>query len=215
MKRLRRNSPAVLALVASGAVSFGAAVSCPSTAWAHGPGGTHRPVTMAQLPDGPIKRGIVRLQQQRKRAGIDTAVVAEPVRRAMRAVSRARGARDAGDQAHAKMLDKLAEEWLAVARAMLRAAKAEARSGDQAKRAREFTSRLERARALLTEQQARRGRLQAEVRKLESKAAKRSDRSAKVEDAGPKRNPKPRKPKKRAPAKPPRKGGAVPAGGKR
>ena len=54
-------------------------------------------------------------------------VTAEPVKSAKRALERAHGARAAGDEPHARMLDGLALEWAEAARDLDRAAAAEAR----------------------------------------------------------------------------------------
>ncbi len=104
------------------------------------------------------------------RTGKAAKIVAEPVEQAKRALSRAHGARAAGDAAHARQLDGLALEHAETARDLLRAVAAEAAAVDTAQKARDAATRLERARALLEETQARYERAAAELVRLQAEA---------------------------------------------
>jgi hypothetical protein len=195
-------------------------------AWAHG--GSERPLsTVPPAPpgDGAKAEQILReiaqhnepeppadgaQEAQRKpdtalpSGGATAKVVAEPVGQAKRALARAHGARASGDTAHARMFDALALEWAETARALLRAAKAEAAAAEVARRGREVETQLERARALLEETQARRGRAAAELDRLEADArgAAKSAATAEQEriDAARKAGAKATKPADKAPA---------------
>jgi hypothetical protein len=103
-------------------------------------------------------------------AGEAARVTAEPIKSAKRALERARGARAAGDEAHARMLDGLALEWAETARDLERAAAAEAVATAIAQKLAEEQTQAERARALLEETQARRGRAAAELARVEAEA---------------------------------------------
>ena len=108
-------------------------------------------------------------------------VTAEPVKSAKRALERARGARAAGDEPHARMLDALALEWAQTARDLLRAAAAEATATATAKKAYEAQTQADRARALLEETQARRGRAAAELVHVEAEAKEAAKSAADAE----------------------------------
>jgi hypothetical protein len=97
-------------------------------------------------------------------------VTTEPVKAAKLALERAHGARAAGDEAHARMLDGLALEWAQAARDLDRAAAAERAAQAVGQHAYDVQTKAERARALLEETQARRGRTAAELARVEAEA---------------------------------------------
>jgi hypothetical protein len=115
----------------------------------------------------PAVRAIDRLEREAREAGLGPELLSGPLGSARRTLDRARGARAAGDEPHAALLDRLASEWLALGSATLRAVRAENAVRLDTGRAGELRTKLERGRALLAEQQARHGRLQAEVSRLE------------------------------------------------
>ncbi|MFT3765122.1 MAG: hypothetical protein QM820_06350 [Minicystis sp.] len=144
----------------------------PAGALAHG-GGSTMPAEVPQAPpgDGATAQGILRDLEAKAAKDADTAkVVAEPIKNAKRALERAHGARTAGDEPHAKMLDGLALTWAEAARDLDRAAAAERVATAAAQKANEVMTKAERARALLEETQARRGRAAAELAKVEADA---------------------------------------------
>jgi len=110
-------------------------------------------------------------------------VVAEPATSARRAFQRARGARAAGDTAHARQLDGLALEWAQTAEALLRAAHAEQARAKAEAEAHAVSTQLDRARALLSETQARRGLTAAELERVEGEAAEAAKAAAAAEAA--------------------------------
>jgi len=147
----------------------------------------------------PTAGEIDRLEGDVRRAGLGPELLRASLAEARRALDRARGARAAGDEPHAALLDRLAGEWLALGSATLRAVRAENAAAAASARAADLRTKLERGRALLAEDQARQGRLQAEVRRLEQERAP---------SAGAKPTPKP------TPPSAPKKGGAAGKKGK-
>jgi hypothetical protein len=95
-----------------------------------------------------------------------TALTAEPVLAAKRALERANGARLTGDARQGELLEGLAREWAETARDLVRAAKAESEAAELETRAAQAGLRAERQRALLEEAIARRGRAEAELDKV-------------------------------------------------
>lgn len=101
----------------------------------------------------------------------DAKVVAEPLANAKRAIERARGARDVGDEPHAHLIDDIARLWTKVAEQIIRASRLEADAKKLALEAQEVDEQVERARALLTETQSRHGQAVAELERLGGKAS--------------------------------------------
>ena len=176
---------------------------CAGPSAAHGGSSTAK-IQASDLAPGPLKRQVLDVQKQVREGGHPPQLVKEPLREAVQAAERARGARAAGDKWHGSLLTKLGEQWAHCAAAVVRATEAEAKSRAEAKRLRELTTKLERAEALLAEQQARFGRLQAEVRKAEKKAAAAVEAAAESEKGRMERAEK----RKRAPSGRKRNGGA-------
>ena len=158
---------------ASVSLALGALVLAPLAA-AHGGTASGPPPGASDLPPGPIKRAILDLQGQLRGLGGRAELIQAPVDSALRALERARGARAAGDRPHAALLDKVAEQWVSAATAVLRAVSLERQAETEAKRQRDLVTKVERAQALLTEQQARLGRLEVEVSKAEEQARRTS-----------------------------------------
>lgn len=190
-----------------------ALILAPAAAHAHG-GGSQMPAEVPKAPpgDGATAQGILRDLEAKAAKDADTAkVVAEPIKSAKRALERAHGARTAGDEAHARMLDGLALEWAEAARELDRAAAAERVATATSQKANDVRTQAERARALLEETQARRGRAAAELQKAEADAKEAARGAADAEanrlDAAKKRGGK-------GPPPPAPKGGAKPKGGK-
>jgi hypothetical protein len=98
----------------------------------------------------------------------DAVVAAEPIAEARKALTRARSARQAGDDSGATLLDRLAREWAEVAVALLKAVEAERRADEAERRLEEVETKTVRARALLEETVARRGRTKQELQRIES-----------------------------------------------
>jgi hypothetical protein len=121
----------------------------------------------ASSDSAPTAPEIDRVEREAHEAGLGPELLGRPLREARHALERARGARAAGDEPHAALLDRLAGEWLGLASATLRAVRAENATRAETKRTAELRTKLERGRALLAEEQARQGRLQAEVLRLE------------------------------------------------
>jgi hypothetical protein len=96
----------------------------------------------------------------------DAALLKAPLGEAKKALGRARDARNAGDIAHAEMLEGLAREWAETARDLTRAAAIEADAGALETSASQANLKAERGRALLEEAISRRGRAEAELEKL-------------------------------------------------
>jgi hypothetical protein len=107
--------------------------------------------------------------------------LAEALAASRKALERARGARAAGDEPHAKLLDALALEWAQAAAAQRRAFAAEQAAARAAKEAREVSVQLGRARALLAETQAQRGLAEAELARVEAEAREARDAAAAAE----------------------------------
>jgi hypothetical protein len=147
-------------------------------------GGSQLPAETPPAPagDGATAQGIVRdLEAQGAKDAELAKVVAEPVKTAKRALERAHGARAAGDEQHARMLDALALGWAEAGKSLIRAAEAERVATAVAKKALEVQTRVERARALLEETQARRERAAAELVKVEADAKEAKARAADAE----------------------------------
>ncbi len=136
----------------------------------------------ADMDESSVERLVERVLQQVKAAQFAPTLVAGPLDKSKKAITRARSARAAGDGWHSRLLQYLAGEWAQTADATLRAAKAERDAEIAATKAHELRTKLERARALLTEQQARRGRLRAEVNKAEQLARDAAKATAKKEE---------------------------------
>ncbi len=144
----------------------------PASARAHG-GGSVVPTEVPPSPpgDGATAQGIIRdLEAKAAKDGETAKVVAEPIKAAKQALERAHGARAAGDEPHARILDGVALEWAEAARELDRAAAAERAAATVSQKAHEVQTKAERARALLEETQARRGRAAAELAKEEADA---------------------------------------------
>jgi colicin import membrane protein len=156
-----------------------------SPARAHSGGGAKPPIEVPQPPpgDGATAFTLLRDIDAKAKAPRVQKLVADPVRRAKKALERAHGARASGDTAHAKMLDGVALEWAETARDLIRAADAEQAATQVAAAAKEAAGKAERARALLEETQARRGRAEAELERLEAQARTSSEAAAKAEEA--------------------------------
>jgi hypothetical protein len=95
-----------------------------------------------------------------------TALTAEPVLAAKRALERADSARLAKDLKQAELLEGLAREWAETARDLVIATKAEAEANQVETRAAQVGVQAERQRALLEEAIARRGRAEAELGRI-------------------------------------------------
>ena len=121
----------------------------------------------ASTDSPPTAPEIDRVEREAHDAGLGPELLGRPLGEARHALERARGARAAGDEPHAALLDRLAGEWLGLASATLRAVSAENTTRVETTRRAELRTKLERGRALLAEEQARQGRLQAEVLRLE------------------------------------------------
>jgi hypothetical protein len=135
----------------------------PRSALAHASPPSHPAADVSELPAGPLKRTILDLQKRQRRLGSSPKLVAQPLQEAIRAGTRARGARESGDGRHGAMLEALGMAWTKVADAVLTAVATEARALAAAKRLSQLRTQVERAEALLTEQQARFRRLRSEV----------------------------------------------------
>jgi hypothetical protein len=137
-----------------------------STARAH-EGSGYTP-DVSDLPPSPLKRQILEVERRVKQGKHRAELVKQPLGDALRAVERARGARER-----------------------------ERKAAAEAKRARELTVKVQRAEALLTEQHARVGRLQAEVKGLEQKvkgdAQRTKDKERERIEKAPTAPPKPKK----------------------
>jgi chromosome segregation ATPase len=161
-----RLSPLAAALICS------LAPLAPTPALAHG-GGSTMPQEVPTAPpgDGATAQGILRELSAKAAKDQDVAqVVAEPIQNVKRALERAHGARAAGDEAHARILDGLALNWAEAGRDLDRAAAAEKVATTTSEKANEVHTRAERARALLEETQARKARAAAELIRAESDA---------------------------------------------
>jgi hypothetical protein len=122
-----------------------------------------RPIegTLSELPPSPVKRRLLDLRERARGAGVDVDVVEEPIRAAIRALERARQARLADDDRHARTLDQVGAEWARVAERLLEARLSEHAALEAERRATELSAKQVRARTLLEENQARLGRLEA------------------------------------------------------
>lgn len=124
---------------------------------------------------GPFEQSVKQIEVQLAEEGLDASLVAQPLSEAHAARERARGANDAGDPGHGRILTKLASDWLDAAGTLVRAASREKKATALVARAQQLEQKVERARTLLAEQQARLGRLEAQVRKLEARHAAAAD----------------------------------------
>jgi hypothetical protein len=145
------------------------------------------------------------------------ALTAEPTEHARQALERAVRFRALGDEAHARAADGAAREWAEMARDLVRAADAEAKSVELRRNAVDEQAQIERLRALVDEGIARIGRLRAELDEAErsAKADTKPDRHAvEIHEGDPKPPKKPAKagPKepKKTPPKPSGAAGAAP-----
>ncbi|MBM4358730.1 MAG: hypothetical protein FJ096_11555 [Deltaproteobacteria bacterium] len=176
-----------------------AAITIESGALAHDSG---RPIagTLSGLPPGPVKRQLLDLQERARATVSDPAPVDAPIRTAVRALERARQARLAEDERHARMLDQVGAEWARIAERLLEALVAERAALEAERRASELSARQVRARTLLEENQARLGRLEARWSKVKDQPVKseraRDDQAAEVEGKTPPRRPRPKAPRK-------------------
>jgi hypothetical protein len=98
------------------------------------------------------------------------AILADPVKRAHDAVTRAQNLDRAGDGVHAAMLRAVALEWIDMARDALRAAEAEAQAEKMEKALDDLETKIVRGRALLEETVARRGRARSLLEELEAQS---------------------------------------------
>ncbi len=125
--------------------------------------------TLSGLPPGPTKRFLLDVRAFGRASAVD-AVAYEPfLEEAIRALERARGARAAGDDKHAGLLERVGAEWARAAELSVRARVAERASLLAQEAAKEQARRVERARGLLEENQAHRGRLEAQWRQASSR----------------------------------------------
>lgn len=155
----------------------------PHAAYAHG-GGVTLPSETPPSPagDGASAQQLLKdLTAKAEKDAEAAKVVAEPLRQVKKALERAYGARAAGDEPHARMLDALALTWAEAARDLARAASAERVAATTSQRAREAQIKAERARALLEETQARRERAAAEIVRVEAEAKDAVRRAADAE----------------------------------
>lgn len=143
-----------------------------------------RPAPAAsELPPGPVKRLILDLQKAFREARLPKTIVEKPLREAIRAAERARGARAAGDGRHGGMLEQLAKQWVQTGQGVLRAVEVEAQAAEATAEVQQLSTKLERAEALLVEQQARLGRLRSELEEAEAGVASNKAEAAAAEDA--------------------------------
>ncbi len=144
----------------------------PAAALAHG-GGAAMPTEVPPAPPGPgadAQALVKELEAQGLKDPESARVTADAIKAVKRALERGHGARAAGDEAHAHMLEGLALEWAETARDLARAAAAERVAQAIGKKAYDVQTQAERARALLEETQARRGRAAAELSHVEAEA---------------------------------------------
>lgn len=167
---------------------------CSTAAHAHG-GAAPSKLRASDLPPSPLKRQILDIERQVKEQRHRPELVKAPLAEAIRAAERARSARVAGDARHGGMLEKLGEQWVSVARELLRAAELEKKAAVEARRARDLVIKVDRGEALLVEQHARIGRLGTEVKGLDHKVKDDANRT-KVEERG-RLAPKPKPPTKK------------------
>jgi hypothetical protein len=118
---------------------------------------------------------VLRLEGDRTHAS----VTGDALRRAKTALERARGFRNAGEAARAKLAEGVAREWAETARDLVSAADAEASAAEVRRKAVEAEAKLERSRVLVEEEIARAGRLTAELQGSPSASPERG-RASKV-----------------------------------
>ena len=112
-------------------------------------------------------------------------VANELVTRARTALERGARMRSAGDEAHARLADKLARTWAEGARDVTRAAAIEARSASSRRDATDAGLNAERERAILEEAIAQSGRLRAQLEAGDSSMKEPAKTSAQANlDAG-------------------------------
>jgi hypothetical protein len=97
-------------------------------------------------------------------------VAKEPRERSRALLKRANEARQANQEARARLLEDFALEWAETGKELLRAHALEARASELERRLTEIESRVRRARVLLEETETRRGRARAEVLRLDPSA---------------------------------------------
>ncbi|MBX3197033.1 MAG: hypothetical protein KF894_02650 [Labilithrix sp.] len=131
-------------------------------------------------------------------------VAGDLVTRSRAALDRAERLRSSGDEAHAKLADRLARTWAEAARDVARAAVVEESAATQRRGATDAGALADRERALLEEAIAQSGRLRAQLDSATRNGKEEPARTstAAVSDAG-----------TRAPAKPAAKDGAAPKDG--
>jgi hypothetical protein len=134
-------------------------------------GSSAREAADAQGDSEGLSAKLGRVEREAQSISPPTAV-SRPLAEARHALGRSRGARAAGDEPHAVLLERLAADWLEIASATVRAIRAEQAAKAESQRAQDLQLKLDRGRALQAEQQARKGRLLAEVQRLEQQAAK-------------------------------------------
>jgi len=132
---------------------------------AHGTGPRPLEGALSELPPGLTKRDLMELKGRMVALG-EGARPAEPsFAEAVRALERARNARDAGDAPHARLLDRVGAAWCRVASSLVETVELE-RAAEEAQRvAKERRAEVARARTLLEGNQERLGRLQAQWEK--------------------------------------------------
>ena len=175
-----------------------AAAESATPAWA---GAAEGAALLAELPPTPAKRRLLDFRARARASGLEGPALEESSVAAIRALDRARQARGAGDEPHARMLDQLGLELVRAAEARLDARLDEQKTTEAEKKASELGLRAGRARTLLEENQASLGRLQARwaARTTKEAIAERSPSGVGGErSAAPPA--KPRRPKKAAPA---------------
>jgi hypothetical protein len=166
----------------------------PALAHAHGVG-RGSTLRASDLPPSALKRQILDVERRVKEQGQRPELVKQPLAEAIRAAERARSARVSGDARHGGMLEKLGEQWVSVAKELLRAAELEKKAAVEARRARDLVIKVDRAEALLVEQHARIGRLGTQVKGLDNKVKDDANRT-KVEERD-RVAPKPKPPTKK------------------
>lgn len=112
------------------------------------------------------------------------AVTGEALAHAKDALDRADRLRSARDEAHARAADGLAREWAEAGVDLTRAADAEARAAEVARKATEAQARLERVRALVEEGVARVGRLRAELEEAGKARGQQAEKPAAAQGRG-------------------------------
>ena len=142
-----------------------------------------------------IQRGVDELEKDPDKR----ALAREPLSKCRAALDRAARMRAAGDEAHARVADTVAQAWLDAARELVRTAEIEATSQKAQADASAAGKQVERARALVEEAMMQNGRVRAQLEAAEREAKEKESpaRTTVVSDAG---APAPKAPPSAAPA---------------